>query len=86
MNAETEIRIIFPYLGIGLQPIAPGIISDNFFGSMHSDGPFFQNNISFLICYIDVVDIFSRHFPSPFMESRVSPMGRICRYAVHMAK
>jgi hypothetical protein len=52
MNAETEFRIELPYLSIGLQPIAPGIISDDFFGGMDSNGPFFQNNISLLICYI----------------------------------
>jgi hypothetical protein len=52
MNAETEFRIVFPYLAIGLQSIAPGIISDNFFGIMDSDGPFFQNNVSLLIGYV----------------------------------
>jgi hypothetical protein len=52
MNAETEFGIVFPYLGIGLQPIAPGVFPDDFFGGMDCDGPFFQNNVSLLICYI----------------------------------
>jgi hypothetical protein len=52
MYAEAKFRIVFPYLGIGLQPIAPGIIANDFFSGMDRDGPFFQKSISILVRYI----------------------------------